>query len=85
MIGFNYPPADHATDGLTPLEPLGAGVFRMPDGDPVIFETDDDGRTFRVQRRYDYLFPLGANGLPKVTDEIPMPVTEDRLPEADSP
>jgi hypothetical protein len=49
MVGFDDPPADHATDGLTWLEPLGNGgdggdgidgAFRMSDGDPVIFEVE---------------------------------------------
>ena len=88
MVGFDYPPAEQSRAGLSWLEPVddgNDGRFRMSDGDPVIFEVDDLGRVFRVQRRYDYLFPLGADGLPQVTDEIPMPVTEDSLPGSHSP
>lgn len=80
MIGFDYPPADRPTDGLTRLEPAGNSEFRMSDGDPVIFEVDEHGKTFRIQRRYDFLFPLGADGLPQVTAEIPLPKTEDSRP-----
>ena len=57
---YNYPPSEDAKSSLTPLEPVGEHAFRMPDGDPFIFELSDDGVVERVQRRSDYIFPVST-------------------------
>jgi CubicO group peptidase (beta-lactamase class C family) len=54
----NYPPDDDPLDGITPLVPVAENTFRMPDGEPVVFELDASGRVERVRRRFEYLTPM---------------------------
>jgi hypothetical protein len=54
----SYPPADEPEAGVTPLEPVGEHTFRMPDGEPLVFELDSEGRVERIRRRNDYLYPV---------------------------
>ena len=58
LYSYNYPPEDDATEGLTRLEPVEGRTFKMSDGELVLFEMDDEGRVERIQRRYDYLYPV---------------------------
>jgi CubicO group peptidase (beta-lactamase class C family) len=55
---YDYPPGDDPTASLTRLTPVDGDVFRMPDGDPFIFEFDAAGQVERIQRRSDYIFPV---------------------------
>jgi CubicO group peptidase (beta-lactamase class C family) len=54
----SYPPADDPTDGITRLVPVSEHTFRMPDGEPVVFEIGADGKVERVRRRFEYLTPV---------------------------
>jgi CubicO group peptidase (beta-lactamase class C family) len=54
----SYPPDDDPLGGITPLTPVAENVFRMPDGEPVVFELDANGKVERVQRRFEYLMPV---------------------------
>jgi CubicO group peptidase (beta-lactamase class C family) len=58
LYDHGYPPGDDPRRSLTLLEPVAGRTFRLPDGDPVIFVLDEAGRVERVQRRYDYLYPV---------------------------
>ena len=58
LYEHSYPPADDPEAGVTPLEPVAEHTFRMPDGEPVVFELDAAGRVERIRRRHDYLYPL---------------------------
>jgi CubicO group peptidase (beta-lactamase class C family) len=53
-----YPPEDDPLDAITRLTPVSEHVFRMPDGEPVVFELGADGRVERVRRRFEYLTPV---------------------------
>jgi len=55
----NYPPEENPTGGITRLEPQPDGTFLMGDGEPVVFETADDGTVTRIRRRYEHLAPVG--------------------------
>ncbi|MBZ0112397.1 MAG: beta-lactamase family protein [Thermoanaerobaculia bacterium] len=55
---YDYPPGDDPMSSLTHLIPVGGDAFRMPDGDPFIFEFDAEGQVERIQRRSDYIFPV---------------------------
>ncbi|MFC1619088.1 serine hydrolase domain-containing protein [Candidatus Neomarinimicrobiota bacterium] len=57
MYDYNYPPEEHAEDGLTRLTPVDKHMFRMSDGEHVVFEVDKKGNVIRVQRRYDFITP----------------------------
>jgi CubicO group peptidase (beta-lactamase class C family) len=54
----SYPPDDDPLDGITRLVPVAENVFRMPDGEPVVFELDASGKVERVRRRFEYLTPV---------------------------
>ncbi|HEX2463349.1 MAG TPA: serine hydrolase domain-containing protein [Thermoanaerobaculia bacterium] len=54
----SYPPDDDPLDGITRLVPVSEHVFRMPDGEPVVFEIGAGGRVERVRRRFEYLTPV---------------------------
>ncbi len=58
LYSHNYPPEDDAAEGVTRLEPVEGNTFRMSDGELVIFDVDDEGHVERIQRRYDYLYPV---------------------------
>jgi CubicO group peptidase (beta-lactamase class C family) len=58
LYEHNYPPEDDPRDGITPLTPVSEHTFRMPDGEPVVFELDASGRVERVRRRFEYLTPV---------------------------
>lgn len=58
MYEHEYPPADTPGASLTYLEAQDDGSFLLPDGEPVVFELGDDGRVERIQRRFEYLFPV---------------------------
>lgn len=58
LYSHNYPPEDDATEGVTRLEPVEGDTFKMSDGEQVVFEMDDEGQVERIQRRYDYLYPV---------------------------
>jgi hypothetical protein len=60
LVEHSYPPADEPGAGVTLLEPVpdAEHTFRMPDGEPVVFELDAAGRVERIRRRYDYLYPV---------------------------
>ncbi|MGH9380772.1 MAG: serine hydrolase [Thermoanaerobaculia bacterium] len=62
MYDSDYPPVDDPEGSLTPLEPVDGKplTFRMSDGEHVVFELSEDGRVERMQRRYDYLYPVEA-------------------------
>ncbi len=53
-----YPPDDDPRDGIARLVPVSEHTFRLPDGEPVVFELDADGRVERVRRRFEYLTPV---------------------------
>jgi CubicO group peptidase (beta-lactamase class C family) len=53
-----YPPTDDPAGALTRLTHVEATRFRMPDGDPFVFELDGEGRVVRIQRRSDHIFPV---------------------------
>lgn len=54
----NYPPEENPLGGITRLEPQADGTFLMGDGEPVVFETAEDGSVTRIRRRYEYLTPV---------------------------
>ena len=58
LYSHSYPPEDDAAEGITRLEPVEGDTFMMSDGERVVFEMDDEGRVERIQRRYDYLYPV---------------------------
>lgn len=58
LYSHNYPPEDDATEGVTRLEPVEGDTFKMSDGEQVVFEMDDEGQVERIQRRYNYLYPV---------------------------
>jgi hypothetical protein len=58
LYSHNYPPEDDATEGLTRLEPVEGDTFEMSDGEMLVFELDGEGRVVRIQRRYEYLYPV---------------------------
>ena len=58
LYEHDYPPADDPAEGLTRLEPVAEHTFRMPDGEPLVFELDAAGRVERIRRRHDYLYPV---------------------------
>ncbi len=58
LYEHDYPPDDDPESAITRLTPTGApGAFRMDDGEPVVFETDESGRVTRIRRRFEYLAP----------------------------
>jgi len=58
LYARSYPPADDPGEGVTRLEPVAEHTFRMPDGEPLVFELDAAGRVERIRRRHDYLYPV---------------------------
>ena len=54
----NYPPGDEPGDSITRLEPVAENIFRMSDGELVVFELAEDGSVERIRRRYEYIYPL---------------------------
>lgn len=62
MYEHSYPPADDPMTGIARLEPVEAHEFRLPDGEPVVFELDDGGEVERVRRRYEFLSPVDDPG-----------------------
>lgn len=60
MYEYDYPPGEDPERSLTRLEPVAANTFRMPDGEPLVFELGEDGKVDRIQRRYDYIYPKDA-------------------------
>ncbi len=58
LYSHNYPPEDDAAEGLTRLEPVEGDTFEMSDGEMLVFELDGEGRVVRIQRRYEYLYPV---------------------------
>ena len=52
-----YPPEEAPEAGLTRLAPVAPDTFRLPDGELMIFERNDDGTVRRIRRRYEYLTP----------------------------
>lgn len=55
---YDYPPEEHAEDGLTRLEYVEGDTFEMPDGETVVFELDEGGEVVRIRKRYEYLYPV---------------------------
>lgn len=55
---YNYPPEEHAEDGLIRLEHVDGDTFKMPDGETVVFEVDERGQVKRIRKRYEYLYPV---------------------------
>ena len=58
LYEHSYPPAEDPTDGLTRLVPVSEHTFRMPDGEPVVFEIGADGKVQRMRQRFEYLAPV---------------------------
>ena len=58
LYEHNYPPDDDPRDGITRLTPVSEHTFRMPDGEPVVFELGAGGRVERMRRRFEYLTPV---------------------------
>ncbi len=58
LYSHNYPPEDNVAEGITRLEPVESDTFKMSDGELVVFEMDDEGHVERIQRRYDFLYPV---------------------------
>lgn len=54
----SYPPDDDPEAGLTRLKPIEGLRFQLPDGEPVVFEVNDQGEVTRIQRRWDYITPV---------------------------
>ena len=52
-----YPPEDDPEGAVSRLVPTGENSFKLPDGDPVRFELDADGKVTRMYRRDDYYVP----------------------------
>ncbi len=71
LYEHNYPPEEDPEDALTRLEPVAEHTFRMSDGELVIFELDDDGRVERIQRRYDYIYPVAPEAGRRDTGKTP--------------
>lgn len=61
LYSHDYPPAEDADSGVTRLVPVEGDTFRMPDGEPVVFEMNEEGSVERIKRRYDYLFPVDSD------------------------
>lgn len=58
VYSHDYPPSEDAEDGVSRLEPVAEGSFRMSDGELLTFELDEAGQVERIQRRYEYLYPV---------------------------
>ena len=58
LYEHSYPPDDNPLDAITRLAPVSEHTFRMPDGEPVVFEMGAGGRVERVRRRFEYLTPV---------------------------
>lgn len=63
LYGHDYPPDDDPEGSMDRLTPTGPSAFRMEDGEPVVFETDDSGKVTRLRRRFEILTPkrVGAD------------------------
>ena len=57
LYSHSYPPGDEADGGVTPLQHVEGTTFRLPDGETVVFELDEEGRVVRLKKRYEYLYP----------------------------
>lgn len=58
LYEHDYPPEDDPRKSLTVLTPVSDREFRMPDGEPVVFELDAAGHVVRMRRRFEYLAPV---------------------------
>ena len=72
LDGHDYPPEDDPEAALNRLTPTGPSAFRMEDGEPVVFETDGDGKVTRLRRRFEILTPKRAGDVQAVdgVDEV---------------
>lgn len=59
IYGHGYPPDDDPDGAIVRLTPTATPhAFTMSDGEPLVFELDEEGRVERVRRRYEYLAPV---------------------------
>jgi CubicO group peptidase (beta-lactamase class C family) len=56
----SYPPDADPMGAVTRLVPTGEHTFRLPDGETLRFELDEEGKVKRMYRRADWYVPKGG-------------------------
>jgi CubicO group peptidase (beta-lactamase class C family) len=64
MYDHSYPPEERAEQSLSRLTPVSENTFLLADGEPVVFEMNEQGLVQRIKRRYEYLYPTPVESTP---------------------